>query len=63
MTESAPQRATDVDQPDGGGPSREGEGTGRTPHPEEPAEGTGGEQGTGRTPHPEDPAEGADPEA
>ncbi|SDY45291.1 hypothetical protein SAMN05661080_03530 [Modestobacter sp. DSM 44400] len=39
MTESAPQRASDVDQPDGGGPSRDAEGTGRTPHPDQPAEG------------------------
>ncbi|WP_158544840.1 hypothetical protein [Blastococcus sp. TF02-09] len=37
MTES--DRASDVDQPEGGAPSREAEGTGRTPHPEEPAEG------------------------
>jgi hypothetical protein len=38
-------------------------GSGRTPHPEQPAE--SGEQepaqdGSGRTPHPEQPAEGAD---
>jgi hypothetical protein len=35
----------------------------RTPHPEEPAEGTdAGEADTsGRTPHPEEPAEGGDP--
>lgn len=39
MTENAPQRASDVDQPDGGGPSRDAEGTGRTPHPDQPAEG------------------------
>jgi hypothetical protein len=39
MTESAPQRASDVDQPDGGGPSRDAAGTGRTPHPDQPAEG------------------------
>jgi hypothetical protein len=39
MTESAAQRASDVDQPDGGGPSRGEEGTGRTPHPDQPAEG------------------------
>ncbi|GAB3354111.1 hypothetical protein [Modestobacter lapidis] len=39
MTESAPQRASDVDQPDGGAASRDEEGTGRTPHPAEPAEG------------------------
>jgi hypothetical protein len=39
MTESAPQPGSDVDQPDGGGPSRGEEGTGRTPHPSEPAEG------------------------
>ncbi len=37
MTE--PDRASDVDQPEGGAPSREAEGTGRTPHPDEPAEG------------------------
>ena len=37
------------------------ESTGRTPHPEEPADGkTPAEapQDTGRTPHPEQPAEG-----
>ena len=39
MTENAPQRASDVDQPDGGGPSRDEEGSGRTPHPVQPAEG------------------------
>ncbi len=37
----------------------------RTPHPEQPAEGSdpadaGEDEGTGRTPHPEQPAEGAD---
>ena len=37
MTES--ERAPDVDQPEGGAPSRDAEGTGRTPHPDEPAEG------------------------
>ncbi len=37
MTE--PERASDVDQPEGGAASREADGTGRTPHPEEPAEG------------------------
>lgn len=37
MTE--PERASDVDQPDGGAPSRAAEGTGRTPHPDGPAEG------------------------
>jgi hypothetical protein len=61
MTESAPQGASDVDQPDGGGPSRDEEGTGRTPHPVEPAEGSeDGEEtsGSGRTPHPGEPAEG-----
>ncbi len=61
MTENAPQRASDVDQPDGGAPSREEEGTGRTPHPAEPAEGAeNGEDtsGSGRTPHPGEPAEG-----
>ena len=51
MTESAPQRASDVDQPDGGGPSRDAEGTGRTPHPDQPAEGPDdagtGDAGTG----------------
>ena len=34
MTETDPSdadRAPDVDQPDGGGPSRDAEGTGRTP--------------------------------
>ncbi|WP_158545855.1 hypothetical protein [Blastococcus sp. TF02A-30] len=36
---SQPDRAPDVDQPDGGAPSRDAEGTGTTPHPEEPAEG------------------------
>lgn len=39
MTENRPERASDVDQPDGGGPSRDAEGTGRTPHPDQPAEG------------------------
>ena len=58
MTESAAQRGSD--QPDGGGPSREEEGTGRTPHPEGPAEGGGaGTDDPGRTPHSEEPAEGA----
>jgi hypothetical protein len=37
MTES--ERAPDVDQPEGGAPSRAAEGTGTTPHPDEPAEG------------------------
>ncbi len=37
MTE--PERAPDVDQPEGGAPSRESDGTGTTPHPDEPAEG------------------------
>ncbi|MGY2129674.1 hypothetical protein [Blastococcus sp. SYSU DS0617] len=37
MTE--PERATDVDQPEGGTPSRESDGSGTTPHPDEPAEG------------------------
>lgn len=62
MTESASQRASDGDQPHGGAPSPDEEGTGRTPHPAEPAEGTdtGGEpSASGRTPHPGDPAEGA----
>ena len=36
---TGPERASDVDQPEGGAPSREAEGTGRTPHPDEPAEG------------------------
>lgn len=36
---SETERAPDVDQPDGGAPSREREGAGTTPHPEEPAEG------------------------
>ncbi|MGY1811528.1 hypothetical protein [Blastococcus sp. SYSU D00820] len=38
MSEPQP-RASDVDQPDGGAPSRGEEGTGRTPHPDQPAEG------------------------
>ncbi len=37
MTE--PERAPDVDQAEGGAPSREEDGSGRTPHPEQPAEG------------------------
>jgi hypothetical protein len=37
MTE--PERAPDVDQPDGGAPSREADGPGMTPHTDEPAEG------------------------
>jgi hypothetical protein len=39
-------------------------GSGRTPHPEQPAESgeqEPGTEGSGRTPHPEEPAEGADP--
>ena len=40
-----PDRASDVDQPDGGAPSREADGTGRTPHPDEPAEGADRGQG------------------
>lgn len=32
-------RAPDVDQPEGGAPSRDTEGAGRTPRPEDPAEG------------------------
>ncbi|MCW2535498.1 MAG: hypothetical protein JWQ26_1197 [Modestobacter sp.] len=47
MTESAPQRASDVDQPDGGDPSRDAEGTGRTPHPDQPAEGPDDASATG----------------
>ncbi|WP_156119175.1 hypothetical protein [Modestobacter caceresii] len=41
------------------------ESNGRTPHPEEPAEGEAraDQHDTGRTPHPEQPAEGADPAA
>ena len=38
MTEST-DRAPDVDQPEGGAPAREQQGTGTTPHPQEPAEG------------------------
>lgn len=38
MTEPT-DRASDVDQPEGGAPSRGEEGTGNTPHPQEPAEG------------------------
>lgn len=34
-----PERAPDVDQPEGGAPSPEADGTGTTPHPDEPAEG------------------------
>ncbi len=37
MTEA--ERAPDVDQPEGGAPSREADGPGTTPHPDEPAEG------------------------
>jgi len=37
MTE--PERAPDVDQPDGGAPSRNADGTGTTPHSADPAEG------------------------
>ena len=40
--------------------------TGRTPHPEEPAEGqptSDDVEETGRTPHPGQPAEGADVDA
>ena len=42
------------------------ESSGRTPHPEEPAEGktpADDPQDTGRTPHPGEPAEGKDAEA
>ena len=38
-------------------------GSGRTPHPEQPAESGDqepGQEGSGRTPHPEQPAEGAE---
>ena len=38
-------------------------GSGRTPHPEQPAESgeqEPGQEGSGRTPHPEQPAEGAE---
>jgi len=54
MTENAPQPGSDEDRPDG---------SGRTPHPGEPAEGGEGRDngGSGRTPHPEEPAEGAEP--
>lgn len=39
------------------------ESNGRTPHPEDPAEGeaTTDQHETGRTPHPGQPAEGTDP--
>ena len=40
-------------------------GTGRTPHPDQPAESGGQEPGQerdGRTPHPDQPAEGGDVE-
>jgi len=39
------------------------ESAGRTPHPDDPAEGgteSPDQQGGGQTPHPEEPAEGAD---
>jgi hypothetical protein len=55
MLEPRPEEAATVSDPQ------------RTPHPEEPAEGTdtgtdAGEADTsGRTPHPEEPAEGGDP--
>jgi hypothetical protein len=61
MTESAPQRASDVDQPDGGGPSRDAEGSGRTPHPDQPAEGAEDavpEDGAGTGSDPADPVTG-----
>lgn len=38
-------------------------GSGRTPHPDQPAESGAqepAEEGSGRTPHPEQPAEGAE---
>ncbi|MGY1745764.1 hypothetical protein [Blastococcus sp. SYSU D00695] len=38
-------------------------GSGRTPHPDQPAESGAqepGSSGSGRTPHPEEPAEGAE---
>jgi hypothetical protein len=54
MTESAPQRASDVDQPDGGAPSRDAEGTGRTPHPDQPAEGVDDAAVTGEDPEDQD---------
>ena len=38
MTEPT-ERASDVDQPEGGAPSRDEHGRGTTPHPQEPAEG------------------------
>jgi hypothetical protein len=38
MTEPT-DRSPDVDQPEGGTPSRETEGAGTTPHPQDPAEG------------------------
>jgi hypothetical protein len=50
MTESTPQRASDVDQPEGGAPSRDAEGTGRTPHPDQPAEGADDAAATGTDP-------------
>lgn len=59
MTDSTPQRASDIDQPDGGDGS-----TGRTPHPTDPAEGSDEAAGTS----PADPAveenarTGVDPE-
>jgi hypothetical protein len=44
MTEPT-ERAPDVDQPEGGAPSRDEHGTGTTPHPQQPAEGA--DTGTG----------------
>jgi hypothetical protein len=44
MTEPT-ERAPDVDQPEGGAPSRDEHGTGTTPHPQQPAEGAATDTG------------------
>ncbi|GAA4728265.1 hypothetical protein GCM10023328_03340 [Modestobacter marinus] len=51
--------------PGGGTGAGMTESNGRTPHPEEPAEGDApaDQDENGRTPHPEQPAEGSDPAA
>jgi hypothetical protein len=49
MTEPT-ERSPDVDQPEGGAPSRDGEAGGTTPHPQEPAEGGDGIGGGADTP-------------
>ena len=49
MTEPT-ERSPDVDQPEGGAPSRDGEGSGTTPHSQQPAEGTDEDAGGADTP-------------